>query len=542
MSMSNNTRNHQDPKFLRSKRRSKSNGAGDLPTSAPSQPSTAAPTAGASSSSTSMPTNTPAASPFQNIFDNVCRCFGHVPASSPTTSFPPPPGSNTAAAAAAAVSSGSSSSQQQQQQQHNGQLQDGQKQQQPTRTTPSSRETKKRTERLELRGREYDELFTGKDENGVARRKNHPPRPEQHDPYSTKSSRSRGRGGSSRETSSSTSGDVEIAHAVAQAKLAANPPRYGGNSHNNGTYRSKRKRSPTQIRDDIFRNINSMKTDAVSGREQQQSSVRDEGAKNNGANGRDGKSTNGVGGIPQPDFSRLLNPSLALCFATPIRGTEEEDEAASDVKSLGSDTNTLNTNGDDTITSTLYFDSKYAHIHETRPPMPLFNQFKVGMESDEIRNIVATDSHSSMKMMKLLQEQEQEQQRRDAAASTQDGDDHAMSDNEEISTASKRSNADSNSSSNGRKGSRNIHDDPATVSTRLDPRASDGRLHQQQPNHRHIQSMSTIVQSNQRYPLNNSSSDSKTKGHRLQHNPHAPSTTATTTSDSGYDDGDVDMT
>ena len=539
MSMSNNTRNHQDPKFHRSKRRSKLDGVGDPTAPAPSQPPTTAATAAASSSSsTSMPTTTPAASPFQNIFDNVCRCFGHVPASSPTTSFPPPPGSNTAAAAAAAVSSGSSSSQQQQQQQ-NGQLQDEQ-QQQPTRTTPSSRETKKRTERLELRGREYDELFTGKDENGGTRRKNHPPRPEQLDPYSTKSGRSRGRGGSSR------SGDVEIAHAVAQAKLAANPPRYGGSNHNNRTYRhssSKRKRSPTQIRDDIFRNMNSMKNNAVTDNEQQQSSVRtEEGATNNGTNRRGGKSTTGVGGIPQPDFSRLLNPSLALCFATPIRGTEEEDEAASDVKSLGSDTNTLNTNGDDTITSTLYFDSKYAHIHETRPPMPLFNQFKVGMESDEIRNIVATDSHSSMKMMKLLQEQEQEQQRRDAAASTQDADDHAMSDNEEISTASKRSNADSNSSSNGRKGSRNIHDDPATVSTRLDPRASDGRIHQPQPNHRHIQSMSTIVQSNQRYPLNNSGSDSRTKSHRLQHNPHGPSTTATTTSDSGYDDGDVDMT
>lgn len=71
-----------------------------------------------------------------------------------------------------------------------------------------------------------------------------------------------------------------------------------------------------------------------------------------------------------------------------------------------SDTATLNTNGEDTITSTLYFDSKYAHIQESRPPMPLFNQFKIGQAKDEIRTIMATDSHSSLRMIKLMQQQQ----------------------------------------------------------------------------------------------------------------------------------------
>ncbi|KAL3939378.1 MAG: hypothetical protein SGARI_001393 [Bacillariaceae sp.] len=112
--------------------------------------------------------------------------------------------------------------------------------------------------------------------------------------------------------------------------------------------------------------------------------------------------------MPQTDFTRLLNPSLALCFATPVRGTEDEPDET-DMKSVdnNSDTATLNTNGEDTITSTLYFDSKYAHIQETRPPMPLFNQFKIGQAKDEIRTIMATDSHSSVRMIKLMQQQQQ---------------------------------------------------------------------------------------------------------------------------------------
>eukprot|EP00339_Tiarina_fusa_P006074 CAMPEP_0117070436 /NCGR_PEP_ID=MMETSP0472-20121206/49487_1 /TAXON_ID=693140 ORGANISM="Tiarina fusus, Strain LIS" /NCGR_SAMPLE_ID=MMETSP0472 /ASSEMBLY_ACC=CAM_ASM_000603 /LENGTH=262 /DNA_ID=CAMNT_0004793545 /DNA_START=382 /DNA_END=1166 /DNA_ORIENTATION=- len=166
----------------------------------------------------------------------------------------------------------------------------------------------------------------------------------------------------------SAENDIGVAQAVAQAKLAANPPRY----------RTKRKRSG-KAREEIFRS----KENPTLPRPAQQ-----------------GPST----------FSRLLNPSIALCFATPIRGTEEEQDEA-DMRSIdNSDTNTLNT-CEDTITSTVYFENKYSHLVETRPPMPLFNQFKLKHEKDEIRNIIATDSHSSVNMIQLLQKQQREAQR-----------------------------------------------------------------------------------------------------------------------------------
>jgi hypothetical protein len=143
-------------------------------------------------------------------------------------------------------------------------------------------------------------------------------------------------------------------------------------------------------------------------------------------NGGGGKSAAAAGAsstassAPKADFSRLLNPSLALCFATPIRGTEEEQEEQ-DLKSLDhSDTATLNTNGDDTITSTLYFDSKYAHIQESTPPMPLFSQFKIGQAKDEIRTIMATDSHSSVRMIKIMEQNQQQEQQQQAAVRDQE--------------------------------------------------------------------------------------------------------------------------
>ena len=43
--------------------------------------------------------------------------------------------------------------------------------------------------------------------------------------------------------------------------------------------------------------------------------------------------------------------------------------------------------------------------------MPLFSQFKVGQADDEIRTIMATDSHSSLRMIKLMQQQQKQQQR-----------------------------------------------------------------------------------------------------------------------------------
>ena len=100
-------------------------------------------------------------------------------------------------------------------------------------------------------------------------------------------------------------------------------------------------------------------------------------------------------------FARLWNPYMALCFATPVRGASEEVVAAAQEADMQSETGTLNTN-EDTIASTVYFEKKYSHITETRPPMPLFNQFKIGNKKDEIRNVMNSDSHSSVNMIRLL--------------------------------------------------------------------------------------------------------------------------------------------
>jgi hypothetical protein len=246
---------------------------------------------------------------FQNIFDSVCRCFGHAHVSSPNGGV-----AGQASAASQPVSSSNS-------------------------TSHSS--VKRRTNRLELKDKEWDALFDdGKPREGVGGRP--PKNPNQNGTDLI---------------------DLEYAQAVAKAKLAANPSRY----------RSKRKRSGKSP-DDIFRS-------------------KDSPAQSNST----------MNNTRQSTLSRLLNPSVALCFATPVRGTTEEAEDSVLRSQDGSDTNTLNT-CEDTITSTLYFDNKYSHVVETQPPMPLFSQFKLGHEKDEIHTIVVTDSHSSLKMIRLLQE------------------------------------------------------------------------------------------------------------------------------------------
>ena len=290
---------------------------------------------------------------FQNIFENVCRCFGHNPTNNPNGG-------------------------------------EGATPQQPIEQVSSttSAGARRRTNRLELKDKQWDELFE-KNQKGKhsSSRKGQPPRPEG---YSS---------------SNGHAADHETAKALAQAKLAANPPRY----------RTKRKRS-AQAREEIFRS----KEDRNRG-----ANNRSRGSAS--GNTRSSNNNNGSSYTPQTDFTRLLNPSLALCFATPVRGTEEElDEA--DMRSVdNSDTATLNTNGEDTITSTLYFDSKYAHIQETRPPMPLFNQFKIGQAKDEIRTIMATDSHSSVRMIKLMQQQ---QMTRDEVMERPEADDSSSSEEE----------------------------------------------------------------------------------------------------------------
>ena len=255
----------------------------------------------------------------QSVFDSVCRCFGHVV---------------TQGEAGTPLHSSQSGA-----------------------DNASQASARRRTGRLELKDKRWDDVFEKKKHGGKNNSGGRRP------PSGT--SRSSAAGGKP----SSTENDLGVARAVAQAKLAANPPKY----------RPKRKRS-SKSKEEIFRSKDNPSIHPQ--RAQQESST----------------------------FSRLLNPSIALCFATPIRGTEEEQEET-DIRSVdNSDTATLNT-CEDTITSTVYFENKYSHLVETRPPMPLFNQFKLKHEKDEIRNIIATDSHSSLNMIQLLQQQRREAQR-----------------------------------------------------------------------------------------------------------------------------------
>jgi len=334
---------------------------------------------------------------FQSLFENVCRCFGHTP-----TNLQSRGGGE-----GALPTSATSNTRYNDFNDNNNNNTDQQPMITKVNSQASSVSGKRRTNRLELNDEQYDELFDKakkqqQQSSSTSSSHRQPPRSEGvHYSNKSRTISSDGNGdGNNNDASMSSSTDHETAQAVAQAKLAANPPRY----------RTKRKRS-AQTREEIFRNKNRQQQDANG--KLSSAAVGCPGGKSSRSK-NNSTSNNGKGSssfTPQTDFSRLLNPSLALCFATPVRGTEEfeNDEQTID----NSDTATLNTNGEDTITSTLYFDSKYAHIQETQPPMPLFNQFKLGQAKDEIRTIMATDSHSSVRMIKIMQQNEEKQVQQD---------------------------------------------------------------------------------------------------------------------------------
>jgi hypothetical protein len=219
---------------------------------------------------------------------------------------------------------------------------------QPINDSGSASSGKRRTNRLQLDDEEWDELF----DSGV--------------PQEGTATVLKKDTGNQRQASSSSSEYLDNAQELAKAKLKANPSRY----------RPKRKRSGKSS-NDIFRSKDAPPFE------------------------------DGTCGDQQTPFSRLMNPSVALCFATPLREAEDEPDETTLISCDASDTGTLNT-CEDTITSTVYFDNKYRHIQETRPPMPLFNQFKLGDQKNEIHTIVATDSHSSVRLIQLLQDQRQQ--------------------------------------------------------------------------------------------------------------------------------------
>mmetsp|Transcript_4020 Transcript_4020/g.11484 ORF Transcript_4020/g.11484 Transcript_4020/m.11484 type:complete len:423 (+) Transcript_4020:1804-3072(+) len=364
---------------------------------------------------------------FQSLFENVCRCFGHTPTSR---------GGGTAGQPMDTTES----------------IDENERKLAQVNSQVSSHDGKRRTNQLKLNDQQYDELFE-KTQNANSRNKS----PQKQQTAGSAHSRSSykqpprpdGYGTSSKTQSSKI--DNETAQALAQAKLAANPPRY----------RVKRKRS-SQTREEIFRNKKGIKSNKAG----------KSGSSHNNSDSNHKSSSSSKG--PQTDFARLLNPSLALCFATPIRGTEEEQEEQ-DVRSLDcSDTATLNTNGEDTITSTLYFDSKYAHIQESTPPMKLFHEFKIGQAKDEIRTIMATDSHSSVRMLNILQKQQQihppqhpqqssQREHRHAETVFEEGEGESSSNNEKQKKQRRQ-----HGSSKGNRASRSSHQpatDPASMPT-----------------------------------------------------------------------------
>jgi len=101
--------------------------------------------------------------------------------------------------------------------------------------------------------------------------------------------------------------------------------------------------------------------------------------------------------------SRLLGKDgvKALCFANPVHteGVEIVDDEASACHTLDT--------ADDTTISNMYMDNQYSS-NEPRPPMPLFNYFKVnctGDSKDSLMTIVSTGSHHSARVRHLFIEE-----------------------------------------------------------------------------------------------------------------------------------------
>jgi len=77
-----------------------------------------------------------------------------------------------------------------------------------------------------------------------------------------------------------------------------------------------------------------------------------------------------------------------LCFANPI--LDEEDE---EIELQRADEITVG--DEETVTSTLYFDAKYAHVVETHPPMALYPSCRVGRDAD-LLDIFQSGSHKTI--------------------------------------------------------------------------------------------------------------------------------------------------
>jgi hypothetical protein len=382
----------------------------------------------------------------QTVLDSFCRCFG-TPESIPR----PEVGHDNHP-----THSLNDSDHQQQQQQ----LQQQQQQQQYhpedsiVDSSTSRSDVKRRTDRLELRDKQWDELFekascsrssavleTATASTAAMDNTSHH---HHHDPIIKTTNTI---------DHDAAMEDLEYAQALAKVKLAANPSRHRS-SH-------KRKR-PSKSRDEIFRHRRFEDAHATTNSNSHHNTSHPKPKTNH---------------TSPFHFLKGGVVANALCFATPIRDTDEEPVTTTVVLQDSvdnSDANTLNT-CEDTITSTLYFDSKYAHVVQSQPPMPLFNQFKVDeRHEDELRRIVASDSHNSLKMIRLMrsgssqQQQEQERSNHDHVMKLMADDDSSDSDEETPTSTPERETRISKSSTSTTPPTRHHHPSSSSSNNRMD--------------------------------------------------------------------------
>jgi len=265
-------------------------------------------------------------------------------------------------------------------------------------TTNSVSPNSRRTSRLELKDKQWDALF-----DSVAPKMNNPTENThktggESPSRSPQSSPNASRGRASADKGSKS--NLEMAHALAQAKQAANPSRYNmvvvsprdtppDTAEQTVLKRKKTHKRKRNSRDDIFR---SRKFDSTS---------------------RRAAGFVGDGNCMNPISKFLSNHkefANALCFATPVRDSEEDyeeddvNEDRHDNNSLASDANTLNTCED----SMLMLDRKLAAMSKNQPPMPLFHDFKVNQEPEGLRRIVNEETHSSAKLIQLWRQSRQQ--------------------------------------------------------------------------------------------------------------------------------------
>lgn len=304
------------------------------------------------------------------LFDSLCRCLGAPPVPSNTTSNNNNNNSNR--------NNNHNSNNNTKNNRHNNN--NNNKHQYSTKSQPmglgtSHSDVKRRTERVQLQDKQFDALFTQP-----------PSSPKRTAPSPTTTAATN----HNRASSLSNHDGLEQARAVAKAKMVAN-------------HRRAKRKSPASQRDDIFRTKQRPPGNPCLSR---------------GANHNHNTSSTSLSSFwSQPAVAH------ALCFATPIHDTCSSDDDDDDMPPNAlTESHTLHTNEDDTVTSTLFFERKYAHVVEHRPPMPLFDQFKV---QQDLRRIVATDSHNSLQMMSVFQDYDP------ATATPLDLDDEEEEDEEE---------------------------------------------------------------------------------------------------------------